>query len=100
MTPRDFDGAVVLARLRLIGALLDDLEAVGQVSAEGLAADRMLRHAVERVLGQLVELAVAVNGHVAATRLGKALLVLLAHRALTGTSWVAQATGTRSFWPA
>jgi len=32
----------------------------------------MLRHAVERILVQLVELSVSANGHVAATQLGKA----------------------------
>ena len=31
----------------------------------------MTRHAVERILTQLVDLAVSVNGHVAAARLGR-----------------------------
>lgn len=47
--------------------LLDDLETVGE--GADLAADRMLRHGVERILTQLVELAAAVNEHVAGARL-------------------------------
>lgn len=55
-----------------MGELLADLDVVGSVSAGTLEGDRMLRHAVERILSQLVELAVSVNGHVAATQLGRA----------------------------
>lgn len=63
MSPREFDPGVVQARLTLIRGLLDDLQSVGVVSVDLLQRDRMLRHGVERVLGQLVELAVSVNGH-------------------------------------
>jgi uncharacterized protein YutE (UPF0331/DUF86 family) len=52
--------------------LLDDLDAVGDVSVARLTDDRMLRYAVERVLTQLVDLAVGINGHLAAARLGTA----------------------------
>lgn len=52
--------------------LLDDLRGVGAVDGGRLQMDRMLRHAVERILTQMVELAVSVNGHVAATTLGEA----------------------------
>lgn len=69
MTPREFDGEVVQARLHLIDQLLDDLDAAGAVTTEQLTQDRMLRHAIERILSQLVDLAVSVNGHVAATML-------------------------------
>jgi uncharacterized protein YutE (UPF0331/DUF86 family) len=69
---RDFDGAVVQARLTLIRGLLDDLQSVGEVTVDLLQQDRMLRHGVERVLSQLVELAVSINGHVGATLLGRA----------------------------
>lgn len=72
MTPREFDGGVVQARLRHLDQLLDDLESVGAVTAELLEKQRMTRHAVERVLSQMVELAVSVNSHVAATLLGEA----------------------------
>lgn len=72
MSPREFDAGVVQARLTLIRDLLDDLQTVGEVSVDLLQRDRMLRHGVERVLGQLVELAVSINGHVGATLLGRA----------------------------
>ncbi len=72
MTPREFDRNVVQARLRLIDELLDDLDRAGELEANMLQEDRMLRHAVERILSQLVELAVSINGHVSATVLGEA----------------------------
>lgn len=72
MSPRELDARVVHARLGLMRDLLDDLDAVGPINVDGLRHDRMLRHAVERILTQLVELAVSVNGHVAATVFGKA----------------------------
>jgi len=67
MSPRSLDPEVVLSRLDLMSQLLDDLAGIGDVPAERLLGDRLLRHAVERILTQLVELAVAVNGHVAVT---------------------------------
>lgn len=51
--------------------LLDDLRSVRGLTADKLSRDRMTRHAVERILIQLVDLAVSVNGHVAAARLGR-----------------------------
>ncbi|MGH3384335.1 MAG: type VII toxin-antitoxin system HepT family RNase toxin [Nocardioidaceae bacterium] len=71
MSPRELDPAVVQSRLRMIQELLDDLASVGEPDAVRLEQDRMLRHAVERILSQIVELAVSVNSHVAATHLGK-----------------------------
>ena len=71
MSPRTFDPDVVTTRLRHLGLLIQDLDALGDVTTAVLVEDRMLRHAVERILAQLVELAVAVNGHVAATELGE-----------------------------
>ena len=41
------------------------------MDADRLSGDRMLRHAVERILTQLVELAAAVNGHLEVARLGR-----------------------------
>ena len=67
MTPREFDSSVVQSRLALMRDLLGDLDGLGGVSAETLSSDRMLRHAVERILSQLVELAVSINSHVAST---------------------------------
>jgi len=72
VSPREFDAGVVQARLALIRGLLDDLQSVGEVTVDLLQRDRMLRHGVERVLGQLVELAVSINGHIGATLLGRA----------------------------
>ena len=72
MTPPAVDAALVHAKLRSMRELLDDLDAAGPVDAARLTDDRMLRHAVERILTQLVELAAAVNGHLAVGRLGRA----------------------------
>ncbi len=70
MTPRSLDEPVLQAKLALIRQLVDDLDAVG-VTPERLKDDRMVRYAVERILTQLVDLAVSVNGHVAAVRIGR-----------------------------
>ena len=56
--------------MRLIQDLLDESSA-GEITVERLKRDRMLRHAVERILSQIVDLAVSVNSHVAATLLGE-----------------------------
>ncbi len=72
MTSRSLDPEVVQSRLALLERLLDDLDFAGDVSVERLRADRMLRHAIERILAQLVDVAVSVNSHVAATSLGQA----------------------------
>lgn len=65
MTPPLLDVAAVHGKLATMAALLDDLDGVGDVDEALLERDRMLRHAVERVLTQLVDLAVSLNGHVA-----------------------------------
>lgn len=59
------------AKLRLMRELLDDLESLGEVPPARLERERLLRYAVERILTQLVDLAVAVNGHIATARLGE-----------------------------
>lgn len=66
MTPR-FSADVVQAKLVLMRSVLRDLESVGEVSTERLLSDAIVRAAVERFLGQLVDLAVGVNAHIAAT---------------------------------
>ena len=69
MTPRRLDPSIVQARLSVMRGLLDDL---AEVNAEGeppLSQNRMLRHGVERILTQLVELATAINEHVVGARL-------------------------------
>lgn len=65
------DTAVVYERLRLIRQLLDDLDEVGELTAGELEEDRIRRHAVERIITQLVELAVSINSHLAAVGLGR-----------------------------
>jgi uncharacterized protein YutE (UPF0331/DUF86 family) len=72
VTPREFDGGVVQTRLAQLDRLLDDLQAIGDITPGLLEQDRILRHAVERILSQVVELAVSVNGHVASTLLRRA----------------------------
>jgi len=72
VTPSELDADVVQARLTAMRDLLTDLESVGSVTATDLHRDRILRHAVERILGQLVDLAAAINSHIAATTLDKA----------------------------
>jgi uncharacterized protein YutE (UPF0331/DUF86 family) len=70
VSPGDLQPARVhasLARLRELLTDLDDL--VGEPSAEDLRADRALRHITERILVQLVEVAVSVNSHIAAAQL-------------------------------
>ena len=57
------DQDVVTLRLSHMSELLSDLHEIGPVSDERLAKDRLLRHAVERILGQLVDLAVSINTH-------------------------------------
>lgn len=71
MTPPGLDGAMLQAKLRAMRELLDDLDGAGDLDADVLQADRMLRHGVERILTQLVELAAGVNGHLAVTQLGR-----------------------------
>ena len=66
------DSAVVQERLRLIRDLLADLDQVGAITAERLTHDRIVRHAIERIVTQLVDLAVSINSHIAATMLGQA----------------------------
>lgn len=60
------DRDTVVVRLGLMNDLLGDLESVGSVDAVRLRSDRMARHAVERILTQLVEFAVSINSHIAA----------------------------------
>lgn len=71
MTPPDLDEDALLVKLHLLRELLDDLASLGDVSSDRLSNDRISRHAVERVLMQLVDLAVSINSHVAAIHLGR-----------------------------
>lgn len=69
MTPRRLDPSIVQVRLSVLRRLLDDLAGVDAAGEPSLAEDRMLRHGVERILTQLVELATAINEHVVGARL-------------------------------
>ena len=66
------DPAVVQERLRLMRDLLDDMDGIGEVDASRLETDRIVRHAVERIITQLVDLAVSVNSHISAAVAGEA----------------------------
>jgi uncharacterized protein YutE (UPF0331/DUF86 family) len=72
MSPRDLDTDVIQARLAILSELLADMGAAGTMRKDRLEEDRLLRRAVERILSQLVEVAVAINSHVAASLLGRA----------------------------
>lgn len=48
------------------------LESVGDLTAERLADEPLVRAAVERLLSRVVDQAVEINSHIAATRLGHA----------------------------
>lgn len=72
MSPRVLDHAVVQRRWEQIGLLLDDLASAGEVTADRLETDRMLRHAIERIVAQLVELAAGINSHIAVATFGTA----------------------------
>jgi uncharacterized protein YutE (UPF0331/DUF86 family) len=71
VTPRSLDRDALQAKLRMLRDLLDDLEQLGELSEEDLVKDRVRRYAVERILTQLVELAVSVNSHIVAATLGR-----------------------------
>ncbi|HZI98641.1 MAG TPA: HepT-like ribonuclease domain-containing protein [Actinomycetales bacterium] len=73
MSPKDFRATVVQSRLSQMRQLLADLERVGDATDQQLESDRFLRHVVHHVLVQLVQLAVAINSHVAATINGVAV---------------------------
>jgi uncharacterized protein YutE (UPF0331/DUF86 family) len=71
MSPRQFDPGIVHARLKIIRQLLEDLDWPGLHNPQEFLQDRLNRHAVERVLTQLVEIASSINGHVVGARLGR-----------------------------
>lgn len=72
MSPRQIDWRTVHAKLRRMTALTDQLAGLGEVHRARLAAEPLTALAVERILTLLVDLAFAVNSHVAVGRLGRA----------------------------
>jgi len=66
MTPRHLDAAVILAKLRMMRRLLDELERLGRVDVERFAEEFAVQLVVERIISQLVDLASSINAHVVA----------------------------------
>lgn len=71
MTPRDLAPGVLTSRLSLMSQLLEDLDALGEITEERLRSDRLARLALERILTQLVDLATDVNQHIASSILDR-----------------------------
>ncbi|MDO5629018.1 MAG: DUF86 domain-containing protein [Mobilicoccus sp.] len=66
------DADRVRARLVAMTALLDHLDALGEVTATRLEEDFAIRLQVERVLSQVVTLATEINTHVVSREAGRA----------------------------
>ncbi len=66
----EFDLAVVTRRLTMMSELLHDLRHDFFADPSVLHEDTTTRYAVERILTLLVDLAVGINAHFLATRLG------------------------------
>ena len=71
MTPRRFDPEIVERRLTDIRTCVERLEELGPFDAPALGDDWLVRSAAERLFVVLVEAAVKVNSHVAASALGR-----------------------------
>jgi uncharacterized protein YutE (UPF0331/DUF86 family) len=72
VTPRSLDLDVVRVKLDAIERTRTTLGEVGEVDVGRLATDPLTAAGIERLLSRLVDLAVDVNSHVAAARLGRA----------------------------
>jgi uncharacterized protein YutE (UPF0331/DUF86 family) len=72
MTPRRLDWRAVQPKLRKINELLGWLHQLGEFDEKRLQTDHVDALAVERILTLVVDLAFAINSHVAAARLGRA----------------------------
>jgi len=72
MTPRKLDWRSLRAKLRRIRELLDDLRELGYFDTTRLRTDRPAALAAERVLTLVVDLAFAINSHVAVAVLERA----------------------------
>lgn len=72
MTPRKVDHRTITAKLRLMRRLLRRLSALGDVTKESLAEDFDTQLIIERIITQLVDLAVTINTHVVAAERGEA----------------------------
>lgn len=72
MTPRMLDDESILSKLRSMRRLLDELESLVPVTQADLESDYGKQLIIERVLSQLVDLAGAINTHVATVKLAEA----------------------------
>lgn len=72
MTPLGPDRDTVVRRLRMIERALDQLRALRGADEARLEAEPLTRAAAERLLQVVVDLAFDVNGHIAASTLGRA----------------------------
>jgi uncharacterized protein YutE (UPF0331/DUF86 family) len=72
MTPPPLDTDILAVRLRLMRELLDQLDQLGTVDVDRLAAEPVTRAAVERFIQAVVDLAVDINSHIAVARLAMA----------------------------
>jgi uncharacterized protein YutE (UPF0331/DUF86 family) len=72
MTPPPLDLDIVTIRLRMLRDTLDQLRSARDVVGSELQADPMKRAAIERLEQVIVDLAVDINSHIAATELGRA----------------------------
>ncbi len=72
MIPISPDPGVVERRLALQRDLLRELQAIGEIDADRLRADPVVRAAVERMMQVMVDLALDINAHVASSVLGRA----------------------------
>ncbi|THV40943.1 type VII toxin-antitoxin system HepT family RNase toxin [Glycomyces buryatensis] len=64
--------AIIAKRLQLMGKLLDRLESIAPDDLEHRDPDDIVRLAVERIVTQVVDIAVSINQHLAAEHLGRA----------------------------
>lgn len=72
MRPRRLDERAVQSRLQLMGTLLRRLTRFGEVDRRTVEDDLDQRLILERIITQLVDLAVAVNTQIASAELGAA----------------------------
>jgi len=72
MSPKTFDPESMQAKLRMMRRLRQRLIEMGSVTRATIANDWDLQLIAERVLTQLIELAIAINAHVVVVELGEA----------------------------
>jgi uncharacterized protein YutE (UPF0331/DUF86 family) len=72
MTPPPLDREVAARRARLLRETIDELAALGEVTADRLDREPATRAATERWIQVAVDLAIDINAHVAVAELGRA----------------------------